>query len=185
MPRRTRSMHRTTLTLTLVAIALLSGCATSVDSAPTTETAGLTATEPTAAPPENGPSPDEPPADFDGADNTLGPNERPHVVRLVNDGNETKNIILNISRDGVPVFEQEFRSFPNTTVLGELDHVGNYTLTVSVVGTDRTVTETLPADTFDCNVSTTTFDLSDVDPTVTTITTEMACGNSSISTSDA
>jgi hypothetical protein len=178
-------MHRTTLTLALVAITLLSGCATSVDSAPATETAELTSTEPTATPPGNGSSPDQPPADFDGADNTLGPNERPHVVRLVNDGNETRNITLNVSRDRTPVFEQEFRSFPNTTILGELDHIGNYTLTVSVVGTDRTVTETLPAAAFDCNVSTTIFDLSEVDPTVTTITTEMACGNSGTSTSDA
>jgi hypothetical protein len=100
---------------------------------------------------------------FDGGEGTLGPNEPPHVVRLVNDG-ETG-------------FEQSYRSFPNTTKLGEIDRRGNFTLTVTVRdGGD--VSETLTATAFGCNYSTTTLDLSGPDPTARTVSTEMACGTS-------
>ena len=139
-----------------------------------------TPTDPNSTVPDDGASPDEPPLDFDGADSTLGANEQPHVVRLTNDGNETKTVRLEVSRDGAVVFDQEFRSFPNTTVLGELDHVGNYTLTVSVVDNNGAVSETIAASSFDCNYSTTTVDLSGPEPTVETVSTEIACGTATV-----
>jgi hypothetical protein len=95
----------------------------------------------------------------------------------VNDGNATRNVTLTVVRDGDTVFEQSYRSFPNTTVLGEVDRRGNYSLTVAARD-GGSVTETLTAASFDCNYSTTTFDLSDPDPTVRTVSTEMACGTS-------
>lgn len=125
------------------------------------------------------PSPDEPPLDFDGAGDTLGPDEPPHEVRLVNEGDTIRNVTLTVGRDGETVYERTFRSFPDTAILGLIDHVGDYTLTVSVVGEDGLVTETLAAASFDCNYSTTTFDLSNPEPTVRTVSTEMACGTSS------
>lgn len=80
----------------------------------------------------------------------------------MNDGNAKRNVTLTVARDGETVYEQTFRSFPNITVLGQLDQLGNYTLTVS---------------SFDCNSSTTTFDVSDPGSTVRTVSTEMACGS--------
>jgi hypothetical protein len=118
---------------------------------------------------------DEPPLDFDGENSTLDGENQPHVVRLTNDGETTKTLRLQVKRDGATVLEREFRSFPNTTVLGQLDHVGNYTLTVSVIG-DGSVTESVAASSFDCNHSTTTFDVTGPEPTVRTVSTEMACG---------
>lgn len=182
----TPSMIRPILALVLV-VTLLAGCAAPIGSPPatdpmptepnsTTPDDGASPDEPNSSSPDDGASPDEPPLDFDGADSTLTANEQPHVVRLTNDGNETKTVRLQVSRDGAVVFEQEFRSFPNTTVLGQLDHVGNYTLTVSVVDGNGTVTETIPASSFDCNHSTTTVDLSGSEPTAETVSTEIACG---------
>lgn len=179
-------MIRPILALVFV-VTLLAGCAvpmgpppatdpTPTESNSTTSDDGATPDEPNLSSPDNGASPDEPPLDFDGADSTLAANEQPQVVRLANDGNETKTVRLQVSRDGTPVFEQEFRSFPNTTVLGQLDHVGNYTLTASVVDGNGTVTETIPASSFDCNYSTTTVDLSGSEPIAETVSTEMVCG---------
>lgn len=186
-------MFRPILAVILVVI-LLAGCMAPIGTAPANDSTmptepnstapddgtnpdRPTPTDPNATrPDDDGASPDEPPLDFDGADSTLGANEPPHVVRLTNDGNKTNTVRLQVARDGTVVFEQEFRSFPNTTVLGQLDHVGNYTLTVSVVDGNGTVTETISASSFDCNYSTTTVDLSEPEPTVETVSTEMACG---------
>lgn len=168
-------MFRTTLTLALLVVTLLAGCTASTGPPPSIDTPGLTPTPPDTGAPAAGASPDEPPQDFDGANDALGANEPPHVVRLINDGNATRNVTLAVIRDGATVYEGTFRSFPNTTVLGQLDHAGNYTLTVSVVD-GSSVTETLAASSFDCNSSTTTFDLRDSEPTVRTVSTEMACG---------
>lgn len=168
-------MSRTTLTLVLVVVTLLAGCTASTGPAPTTDTPAATTNPPNEGA-AVGASPDEPPRDFDGANDTLGPDEPPHVVRLVNDGDATRNVTLTVTRDGVTVYEGTFRSFPNTTVLGQIDHVGNYSLTVSVEDGGAVVTETLTASSFDCNHSTTRFDLSNPEPTVSTVSTEMACG---------
>lgn len=168
-------MSRTTLTLALLVVTLLAGCTAATAPGPSTGTPAPTTAPPTAGSPATGASPDEPPLDFDGADATLGPDERPHTVRLVNDGAATRNLTLTVAHDGVTVYEQSFRSFPNTTVLGQLDHVGNYTLTVTVAD-GGSVTETLATSSFDCNNSTTTVDLSTPDPTAETTSTEMACG---------
>jgi hypothetical protein len=166
-------VSRTSLTLALLVVALVAGCTTAIG--PASPTPEPTSTPPDASTPAAGASPDEPPLDFDGADDTLGPTEPPHIVRLVNVGNATRNVTLTVVRDGETIYEQAFRSFPNTTVLGEIDHAGNYTVTLSVTDGSN-VTETLGAASFDCNHSTTTFDLSEQTPTVETVSTEMTCG---------
>lgn len=164
--------------MVLLALTLLAGCTTVTGPTPTETTEPTTPVLTTSTPgPTGGASPDEPPLDFDGGDATLGPKEPPHVVRLVNDGDATRSVTLTVVRDGDTVFEQSYRSFPNTTILGEVDRRGNYSLTVTVRD-GGTVTETLTASSFDCNYSTTTFDLSDSDPTVRTVSTEMACDTS-------
>ncbi|WP_276258793.1 hypothetical protein [Haloglomus litoreum] len=168
-------VSRTTLTLALLVLALLAGCSTAMGPSSPTDSPDPASTPTNASTPATGTSPDEPPLDFDGADDTLDPNEPPHMVRLVNDGNATRNVTLTVARDGETVYVGTFRSFPNTTVLGEIDHVGNYTMTLSVTGGSN-VTETLDAGSFDCNHSTTTFDLGGQPPTVETVSTEMACG---------
>lgn len=167
-------MSRTPLTLALLFVALLAGCVATGPAAPS-DSSDQTRS-PTTGAPTTGATSDEPPLDFDGANDTLGPDEPPHIVRLVNDGDTTRNVTLTVARDGVTVYKGTFRSFPNTTVLGEIDHVGNYSLTVSVVGSEAILTEALAASSFDCNYSTTTFDLRDPEPTVQTVSTEMACG---------
>jgi hypothetical protein len=171
-------MSRTTLVLALLAVALLAGCTVLTESdAPVNDT-DLTTDAPNASTPGSSVPVDEPPLDFDGANDTLGPDEPPHIVRLVNDGTLTHNVSFTVVRDGETVYEQRFRSFPNTTHLGEIDHVGNYTLTVTVED-GGTATETISADSFDCNYSTTRFDLRTVDPTVETSSTEIACSEGS------
>jgi len=52
--------------------------------------------------------------------------------------------------------------------------VENYTVPLSVTDGSN-ITETLRAASFDCNHSTTTFDLSEQPPTVKAVSTRMAC----------
>jgi hypothetical protein len=152
-------VSRTTLVAALLAVVLLAGCtAAPGPAAPTDSTA-----EPTTPPANSSPAP------------APAPDEPPHVLRLVNEGSDTRNVTFTVDRDDETVYEQSFRSFPNTTVLGELDRPGNYTLTVAYPdGTSETARIT--AESFDCNHSTTRFDLSNSSPTVRTTSTEMACG---------
>jgi hypothetical protein len=165
--------------LALIVATLLAGCMTASGPAGPIDSSEPTTHSPNASAPTTGTSPDEPPLDFDGGDGTLGPEEPPHTVRLVNEGDMMRNVTLTVDRDGETVYEGTFRSFPNTTILGQIDHAGNYTLSISVVGNDGTVTETLARSSFDCNYSTTTFDLTGPEPTVRTVSTEMACGTAS------
>ena len=168
-------MSRTTLVAALLVVVLLAGCtAAPGPTAPTDSTAEPT-TPPANSSPAPAPAPDEPPLDFDGGEGTLASDEPPHVVRLVNEGSETRNVTFTVVRDGETVSEQLFRSFPNTTVLGELDRPGNYTLTVTYPD-GASETTRITAESFDCNHSTTRFDLSATSPTVQATSTEMACG---------
>jgi hypothetical protein len=168
-------VSRTTLVAALLAVVLLAGCtAAPGPAAPTDSTADPT-TPPANSSPAPAPAPDEPPLDFDGGEETLAPDDPPHVVRLVNEGSETRNVTFTADRDGETVYEQSFRSFPNTTVLGELDRPGNYTLTATYPD-EASVTTRIAAESFDCNHSTTRFDLSNSAPTVRTTSTEMVCG---------
>ncbi|MFC7137268.1 hypothetical protein [Halobaculum litoreum] len=164
-------MSRTTLALAVLVVAVLAGCTGAAGPGAPTDAPDRSTQSPSAA--TSGP--DEPPLDVDGAAGTLGPDEPPHTVRIVNEGSATRNVTLVVRRDGESVYDGSFRSFPNTTVLGEIDHVGNYSLTVAVAGGGG-VTETIAASSFDCNSATTTFDVSDPDPSVRTVSTEMACG---------
>jgi hypothetical protein len=68
-----------------------------------TNTSGPTSTPTDSNTPTVGASPDEPLLDFDGADDTLGPNEPPHVVRLVNARTATRNVTLTVAHDGETV----------------------------------------------------------------------------------
>jgi hypothetical protein len=168
-------VSRTTLVAALLAVVLLAGCTAAPGPAAPTDSTAEPTTTPANSSPSPAPAPDEPPLDFDGGEGTLAPDEPPHVVRLVNEGPDTRNVTFTVDRDGETVYEQSFRSFPNTTVLGELDRPGNYTLTVTYPdGTSEK--GRITAESFDCNHSTTRFDLSNSSPTVQTTSTEMACG---------
>jgi hypothetical protein len=171
----TGNVSRNTLTLAFLVVALLAGCTSATGPTPSTDTPDPTLSPSNVSAPATNASSDEPSLDFDGVDSTLGANERPHTVRIVNEDGELRNVTLTVAHDGATVYEGMFRSLPNTTVIGELDHIGNYTLTVSVVDSDGNATETVGASSFDCNSTATIFDVSDADPTVRTVPTEMAC----------
>jgi len=156
-------MARLPLPIALAALVLLAGCV-ALDS-----TAGTT---PVAADTASPVGPDEPTLDLVSDPSNLGQDERPHDVRIETERASTVNVTLGIVRDGYDT-SRTVRLSPNTTVLGTLDYEANYTLTVTAG--EASATETLPASTFDCNSSGTTFTVTDDGVTVRTMSTMLAC----------
>jgi hypothetical protein len=177
-------VHHHLLPILVVICTLVAGCTASPGigstATPTTTPEATTTPQPTRSPTAtptpatSAPGGDEPPIDLLPGPSTLGPDQPPHLVTIENDDGPERTVVLTVERNGTVVTERSFRSFPNTTVLTQLDEPGNYTLVVRVE--NRTAVETLSESGFDCNTSETTFDVTDRTPTVSTVTTEMACG---------
>lgn len=171
-------MAKLTLPLALAALLVLAGCAAIDSPAGTTpavtDTPALTS-PPSTPQPTDTPSavgPDEPPLDLVPGPSNLADDELPHSVRIETERDATVNVTLDIAHDGEGSSRQ-FRLFPDTTVVGTLDTRADYTLTVTAG--NRSATETLPASTFDCNSSGTTFTVTDDGVSVNTVSTEIAC----------
>lgn len=146
-------------TLALLLTVAIAGCSAFTDSpdanAPTDTATPIPVTTPTATATQ---TPHEVSTTYTKLDSNLRENEKPHTIRIVNGRNATVDAIIRITREDADYTIEETHTLDHSdNHYGLLDYKANYTVTI-IVG-DTSATGHIPASIFDCNDSTTQFDI--------------------------
>lgn len=146
------------LALLLLTVAI-AGCSALTDSpgtnAPTDTATPVPVTTPSATATQ---TPHEVSTTYTKLDSNLQENEAPHTIRIVNGRNATVDATIRITREDADYTIEETHPLEHSdNHYGLIDYKANYTVTV-IVG-DASATGHIPASMFDCNDSTTQFDI--------------------------